>query len=100
MYIHFFLSYYMYLDSANVIMGTDHGETFDPLKQIGIFGIAFLIINAVLFVSTLIFFYFYKVYQLSLQNYILQGGGCIIAKYEKLCLKMVQYHLLFIVVRF
>lgn len=30
-------------------MGTDHGETFDPLKQIGIFGIAFLIINAVLF---------------------------------------------------
>lgn len=58
MYIHFFLSYYMYLDSANVIMGTDHGETFDPLKQIGIFGIAFLIINAVLFVSTLIFFYF------------------------------------------
>lgn len=74
-------------------MGTDHGETFDQLKQIGIFGIAFLIINAVLFISTLIFFYFYKVYQLSLQHYICQGGGCIIAKYKMLRLKKVQNNL-------
>lgn len=36
-------------DSAIVTMGTGHGGTFDPLKHIGIFRIAFLIINAVLF---------------------------------------------------
>lgn len=58
-------------------MGTDHGETVGPLKKIEIFGIAFLIINAVLFVSTLIFIYFYKVYQLSLQHYICQGDGAL-----------------------
>lgn len=55
-------------------MGTDHDRTFDPFKQFGIFGIAFLIINAVLLVSTLIFFYLYKVYQLSLQHYICREG--------------------------
>lgn len=61
-------------------MATDQGGTFDPFKQFGIFGIAFLIINAVLVVSTLIF---YKVYQLSLQYCICQAEGCIIAKIEQ-----------------
>lgn len=64
-------------------MATDQGGTFDPFKQFGIFGIAFLIINAVLVVSTLIFFYFYKVYQLSLQYCICQEEVCIIAKIEQ-----------------
>lgn len=72
MYILDFIIYVV--DSANVIMATDQGGTFDPFKQFGIFGIAFLIINAVLLVSTLIFFYLYKVYQLSLQHYICREG--------------------------
>lgn len=76
-------SCFYYIDSANVIMATDQGGTFDPFKQFGIFGIAFLIINAVLVVSTLIFFYFYKVYQLSLQYCICQEEVRIIVKIEQ-----------------
>lgn len=64
-------------------MATGQGGTFDPFKQFGIFGIAFLIINAVLVVSTLIFFYFYKVYQLSLQYCICQEEVRIIVKIEQ-----------------
>lgn len=64
-------------------MGTGHGGTFDPLKHIGIFRIAFLIINAVLFVSKLKYLYFYKVYQFITTILNSLGEGCIIAKYEK-----------------